>query len=266
MSQTNTAAGKAMLSLAANALFGAPLTLERDTDFEALFAAVGEQAMLGVLSEGLSTLPEDAVPLAVMQRWQSHAVAILRKNAALLEAQSGLLALCREAGAPAVILKGFSAALSYPVPDLRASGDIDCLVPPAHLAALCALLEREGYLREEGLDEHHVAYCKDGVMLEIHFKVSGLPDGAVGEESTFDEMMAQAVQRGTEEALRSAFSLAEDELILTVSEVDTKTHLPTSVSVVLYGRGTLKDTRAMEQYLKEKGGFRNVNISIHLGA
>ena len=93
-----------------------------------------------------------------------------------------------------------------------------------------------------------------------------LPDGAVGEESTFDEMMAQAVQRGTEEALRSAFSLAEDELILTVSEVDTKSHLPTSVSVVLYGRGTLKDTRAMEQYLKEKGGFRNVNISIHLGA
>lgn len=176
-----TKAQAAMLSLAAGALFDAPVQLPPDTDFEALFTAVREQALPGVLSEGLTSLQEDAVPLAVMQRWQSHVVAILQKNAALLQAQSDLLSLCRERGIPALILKGFSAAVYYPVPDLRACGDVDCLIPPQRLNELCLALEEGGFEREPGLDEHHVAYHKDGVMLEIHFKVSGLPEGEVGE-------------------------------------------------------------------------------------
>ena len=157
MSQTEfSKADRAMLALAASALFGAPLAFPADTDFAALFDAVRAQALTGVLSDGLASLAEDAVPLAVMQEWQTHVVALLRKSATLLQAQSDLLSLCRANEIPAVILKGFSAAVCYPTPDLRAAGDVDCLVPPERLPALCALLEREGFVREEGLDEHHV--------------------------------------------------------------------------------------------------------------
>lgn len=179
--QTREMAQGALLQLTAHAALGAPLSLAEGLDFSALFAVAKEQALVGVAGEGLSSLSEDAVPLSVLREWQSYTVALLHKNERLLEAQSELLALCRERGIPAVILKGFSAAVNYPTPDLRASGDIDCLVPSERLDEVCKALEQKGFVREAGLDEHHVAYIRDGVMLEIHFKVSGLPKGEIGE-------------------------------------------------------------------------------------
>jgi hypothetical protein len=193
--QAFTTENRAMLALAASALFDAPLALPQNVDFAALLAAVRAQALDGVLCDGLSSLPEDAVPLDVMQVWQSRAVALMRKSATLQAAQAALLATCRRLEIPAVILKGFSAAVCYPAPDLRAAGDIDCLVPPARLDALCHALEVDGFVREEGLDEHHVAYCKNGVELEIHFKISGLPTGAIGDllqSEVFDSIFARA--------------------------------------------------------------------------
>ena len=171
----------ALLQLTAHAAFGAPLSLSPEVDFSALLAVAKEQALVGVAGEGLSALSDDAMPLSVLREWQAYTVALLHKNERLLEAQGDLLALCRERGIPAVILKGFSAAVNYPTPDLRASGDIDCLVPPGRLPEVCEALEQAGFAREEGLDEHHVAYVKDGVMLEIHFKISGLPKGEIGD-------------------------------------------------------------------------------------
>ena len=77
------------------------------------------QALDGVLCDGLSSLPEDAVPLDVMQAWQARAIALIRKSNKLQQAQAALLATCRRLDIPAVILKGFSAAVYYPAPDLR---------------------------------------------------------------------------------------------------------------------------------------------------
>ena len=176
-----TAAQSAVLSLCARALFGAPLDLQGGLDFSEVLQTARVQALTGVASEGLSDLPDEAVPAEVMREWQIETLAIIRKNAALLSAQSVLLAHCRALEVPAVILKGFSAAAAYPTPDLRASGDVDILVPQKRLPELCTLLESEGYERVEGLDEHHVAYAKDGVMLELHFKIPGMPEGPAGE-------------------------------------------------------------------------------------
>ncbi len=168
---------QSVLELTAHALFGAPLPALSDADFSEILRIAREQAMVGVVGEGLASLPEDAVPLHVMQEWQRHTVAVIRKNQLLLAEQTGLLELCLQHAIPVVILKGFSVACEYPTPDLRAAGDVDCLVPRERLAELCALLEQKGYVREQGLDEHHVAYLHNGVMLELHFKLPGLPEG-----------------------------------------------------------------------------------------
>ena len=172
------------MELTATALFGAPLTLAEGVDLAEVLRVARAQALTGIAGEGLSTLPDGAVPAEVMREWQIETLPIIRKNAALLAAQSTLLAHCRALGIPAVVLKGFSAAVEYPTPDLRASGDVDLLVPQERLPELCARLESEGYARIEGLDEHHVAYGKDGVMLELHFKIPGMPEGPAGERLT----------------------------------------------------------------------------------
>lgn len=172
-----------VLCLTAHALFGAPLPPLSDADFAEILCVAREQAMVGVVGEGLASLPEDAVPLHVMQEWQRHTVAVIRKNQLLLAEQTALLEICRQSAIPVVILKGFSVACEYPTPDLRASGDVDCLVPSERLAELCALLTQRGYVREQGLDEHHVGYLHNGVMLEIHFKIPGIPEGTLAGEA-----------------------------------------------------------------------------------
>lgn len=91
------------------------------------------------------------------------------------------------------------------------------------------------------------------------------PDVEMG-ENAFDEVVREAMKEGWEEGLMQEFSLSADDFTLTLSEVDPTSHLPTFASVILRGRGVFTDTRQMEEYLKEKGGFANVRVSIHLGA
>ena len=77
-------AQQALLALTAHAAFGVPLSLPEELDYAALYAVAKEQALVGIAGEGLSVLPEDAVPLSVLREWQAHTVALLRKNERLL--------------------------------------------------------------------------------------------------------------------------------------------------------------------------------------
>lgn len=80
----------------------------------------------------------------------------------------------------------------------------------------------------------------------------------------FDEVILSSLKRGLEEALMEEFSLRAEDFTLTLSMVDASTHLPTEATVVLQNKGIFQDTRRMEAYLKEKGGFFNVRVSIRL--
>ena len=91
-----------------------------------------------------------------------------------------------------------------------------------------------------------------------------LPDGVVEENHAFDELMVDAVRRGVCEALKTEFSLSEEDFELTLSMVDEKTHLPGCVVVVLKNKGVFADTRGIEEYLKERGGFSDVRVNIRL--
>ena len=91
-------------------------------------------------------------------------------------------------------------------------------------------------------------------------------DGVVEKENTFDILMADAVRRGLVESIKKEYSLSEEDFTLTVSQVDEKTHYPTSVAVELRGKGIFCDTREMEEYLKEKGGFKDVRVRVRLGS
>ncbi|MEO8434885.1 MAG: nucleotidyltransferase family protein [Pyrinomonadaceae bacterium] len=65
-----------------------------------------------------------------------------------------VFALLRSANIEPILFKGWSVARYYPQPGLRASGDIDILVHPRHLAATTAILQAPE-ARDCWVDLHH---------------------------------------------------------------------------------------------------------------
>ena len=90
------------------------------------------------------------------------------------------VSLLRENDIDCYLLKGLSLADCYPVPEYRKLGDLDLyLADPAALPEAQAILERNGYIPEDELSDHHVTYRyifpKTGrrFLLELHYRVVG---------------------------------------------------------------------------------------------
>ncbi len=167
-------------NLLANALFGAPLALPPDTDFEAVLTLAEAHTVFGTVSEALGGLPENTLSEETLLQLQAKTVTLLRQNARLAATRAALCDHLAAQGIPSVILKGDSVARYYPTPDLRVAGDIDCLLPEAAIDAVGAHLASLGFA--EGEDHgHHATYQRDLLKIELHRAVSGLPDGPVGE-------------------------------------------------------------------------------------
>lgn len=77
---------------------------------------------------------------------------------------------------PAVALKGVSAAASYPVPELRKSGDVDILVfcKKEKRREVDRLLRQAGLVPvEEQYVDYHVVYKNhDGIEIELHYELT----------------------------------------------------------------------------------------------
>ncbi|MDY6367688.1 MAG: nucleotidyltransferase family protein [Clostridia bacterium] len=80
-----------------------------------------------------------------------------------------------------LIIKGFSTAIYYDEPKTRTMGDIDVLVKKSDLENTEKLLEENGYVRQKGDDIYDVLFQKDGLLVEVHFSVAGIPGGKYGE-------------------------------------------------------------------------------------
>ena len=79
-----------------------------------------------------------------------------------------------------MILKGDAVAAIYPTPDLRVAGDIDLLLSPDDIDTVGAYLIARGYTAESKEGDHHDAFARGRVTVELHRTVSGIPDGEAG--------------------------------------------------------------------------------------
>ncbi len=171
---------KSALSLYAAGLFGKAPRIADDTDFAAVFDFCQKQAIEGTVSEGLSSLFEDTVPLSVLFPWQNRVVAILRHNERLRQTERALLDFCASEKLPAAVLKGSGVARYYPVPDLRVQGDIDLLLLPEDLPRAGEFLEKQGFLFVPDNSPHQSVYKKENITVELHGAVMGIPAGEAG--------------------------------------------------------------------------------------
>lgn len=144
----------------------APLTQE---EWSSTFKAAGKQAMLGVVWKGIERLPEEQLPpLSIKLKWAFTAEKIAERNGVMDTHSAEITREFSQMGLRTCILKGQGAALLYPWPEARQSGDIDLWVDGGHKNIVPKL---RGKWNVGEVFYHHadVKAFADKTELEVHF-------------------------------------------------------------------------------------------------
>lgn len=83
-------------------------------------------------------------------------------------------------GIPFVTLKGYASASYYPIPEKRAMGDVDFFVAQKDYQQAAERLHSLGYRSLDARHERHETLEKNGVILELHSEIKGIPNGRDG--------------------------------------------------------------------------------------
>ena len=89
----------------------------------------------------------------------------------ILDEQTKLFQLFRDADIPMAIIKGCAAAMYYPAPLDRSMGDIDFVVPLERIDEANRLMTENGYQYMDTTQRHY-DYAKNGTELEMHHHYS----------------------------------------------------------------------------------------------
>lgn len=141
-------------------------------DWDKVYEAAHQQAVLGLFNDALLSLPEDRIPardfrIARLTELASSAQEQAYQKSILVE----LVRKFQASGIKVLLMKGLSLAPFYPHPQYRLSGDIDLYTGPEQYEKACQLIltwcENANVIEEEK-DEKHVAVNYKGVEVEIH--------------------------------------------------------------------------------------------------
>ena len=178
---------KTVLNLLSSAMFQKPFRADKDVDWKAVFDECKAQS---VISLAFSALPKSEVPQKIYAHWKALVNENLAVNSKISYAHTMLNELLNQAKIPYVILKGCASAEYYDDPLLRTMGDVDFLVSEKNIKQVDKLLENQGFVFNNSFHEIERAYEKDGVILELHWSITGIPGGKTGEmlESFFSDI------------------------------------------------------------------------------
>lgn len=168
---------KTVLNLLSSAMFQKPFNVNNEVDWKLVFEECRAQS---ITSLAFSALPKDKVPEDVFQKWKEHINSGLATNSRICYAHTMLHNLLTGAGITYVILKGCASAEYYPEPLLRTMGDVDFYVRENDKKTVHDLLIKNGFVFNDHHHEIECAYEKDGVILELHWGITGVPGGKTG--------------------------------------------------------------------------------------
>lgn len=136
---------------------------------ETVFAMAKQHAVLSFLYDEFAE--NAALQPPFREQWIKSSRQTVLQSYRLLFLTKYLIQLLENAGILVIVLKGAAAAASYPLPELRKSGDIDLFVPDKQdWKCACALLEKEGFVKaeEQHANHHMVLYTPEGIEIEVH--------------------------------------------------------------------------------------------------
>ena len=186
---------RTILALTASALFQAPVSIPKETDWRAVFEEAAQQSILPIIF----TAAEPYLPAADLPEWRRRSGHTLAKNMRTEWEHIELHGLMTARDIPYVVLKGSASAAYYPEPLLRIMGDVDFLVPPAELKKAGRALESAGFALIENREHtFHAVYSRTMARCptstwEMHWAPTGLPDNAAGE--IIRELLSDVLER-----------------------------------------------------------------------
>ena len=152
-----------------------------EIDWRGVLDETAAHAMTLTALEGTDGL-ECEVPEDILAQWQGRSVQYIIKNETLMSVQDEMLEILRKEGISGAVIKGSAASACYRNPDIRTLGDIDFLVREKDFERTVALLEQNGFVKEEQeTNPCHTELSYSGCVIEVHKYVNGLPDGELGE-------------------------------------------------------------------------------------
>ena len=189
-----------LIHIIAYELFEVRTEIEKDINWKAVLKEAKLQAVFPIAYSYLNRekpglLEKEEYQKDTMLKAQFYASSV--RN---LYYHTELHKLLSEKSVPYVILKGQASASYYPDPILRTMGDVDFLVGDLDSEKVDSLLLEAGFVRREDADKHdfHWAYHRDKTILEMHWKLPGLPeDSAVVDKYTKTILEDAAIHEAT---------------------------------------------------------------------
>ena len=170
---------KILLSLLSNALFGAPMEITDDVDWQEVYR---ESIAQSVAALAFSNLDKSVLPEGVAKAWEEMTYQVMMSNMQVDSDHAKLHQILSSAKIPYVILKGDASAAYYPDPMLRAMGDVDFLIDKQNIGKVDLLLRKNGFEPQPSNHECERAYHKGMSVWELHWDVNGVPGGEVGKK------------------------------------------------------------------------------------
>ena len=134
-----------------------------------------------------------------LSQYQTPYFSIISNNIKVAEEHKALHRLLTQNGIVYVFIKGCASALFYPDPLLRTMGDVDLLVRESDIEKTVTLLVENGYIKDDADDDGdgHISFhnLKTHVHVELHRRILGIPENAVGEKlkPLFDDIFDKAI-------------------------------------------------------------------------
>lgn len=154
---------QALLELLKASLFGIEPSFPEDVDWDAVLKEAQDQTVVA--------LAAPAVPTREAKKWQISVARNKMRFMQILDEQTKLFQLFRDADIPMAIIKGCAAAMYYPAPLDRSMGDIDFVVPLERIDEANRLMTENGYQYMDTTQRHY-DYAKNGTELEMHHHYS----------------------------------------------------------------------------------------------
>lgn len=163
-------AQKELIKLLKGSLFDLKVELDEHVDWEAVIQEARDQTV--------TALAAGSIEKEHSEDWNQDVLRSIYGFMRVLQAQSDLVELFEAEDIPLVILKGAAAAIYYPVPERRAMGDIDFLVPQDRFDPALQLMKDHGY-RFIHQGPRHNELMKDGIEFELHRQFSIIDESLI---------------------------------------------------------------------------------------
>lgn len=169
-----------LIKLLAHSITGTKITNVKDIDWTVLIKESIAQTVSIVAFDSAADL-KDKIPKDIYTSWFNHTYGSLLINSYVENSQKELTKILSSYNFPYFILKGLSSAAYYEKPELRALGDVDFLIQADKKNEIKEILKQNGY--KVSLENHicHIVFTKPKAHLEMHFEISGIPNGQSGE-------------------------------------------------------------------------------------